>query len=279
MPDPAKRRIPAKRITVSSLLAIVLLTIFCMNGSSEVYVGQRVKASVPFERIDHSDWNRLLQKYVDRDGQVNYRDWHQNGADRDALNRYLNTLSTGIATQSPAAEARLAFWINAYNAVTIHGILREYPTSSIRNHTARVLGYKIWDDLQLYVGGKPYSLNSMEHKILRKMNEPRIHFAIVCASVSCPRLLNEAYVPDRINEQLETNARDFFAREQNFRYVRGRMQLSSILNWFGSDFGGNQKEQLNAIAKWLPDESQKAAQSARVKVSYLDYDWELNEQQ
>ena len=113
------------------------------------------------------------------------------------------------------------------------------------------------------------------------MGEPRIHFAIVCASIGCPRLLNEAYVPSRIQEQLETNARDFFSRPQNFRYDQNsqRIYLSSILDWFGEDFGSNRAEQLRKIAGWLPAKAaQQAAKQNSAQVSFLDYNWNLNEQ-
>ena len=144
----------------------------------------------------------------------------------------------------------LAFWINAYNATTIEGILQVYPTSSIRNHTAKVAGYNLWKDLPLLVGGKPHSLDAMEHQILRKMGEPRIHFAIVCASVGCPRLMNEAYTPDRIEEQLALNTRDFFSRSQNFQVDQsGVMHVSSILDWFGEDFGPTQQAQFTEIGR------------------------------
>jgi len=112
----------------------------------------------------------------------------------------------------------LAYWINAYNALTVEGILRVYPTTSIRNHTAKLFGYNIWKKLYLYSGGGKINLDSIEHKVLRKMDEPRIHFAIVCASIGCPRLLNKAYASDRIDNQLTTNAIDFFSRSQNLQF-------------------------------------------------------------
>ncbi|MCP4169779.1 MAG: DUF547 domain-containing protein, partial [Fuerstiella sp.] len=178
-------------------------------------------------------------------------------------------------------SAKLAFWINAYNAVTVRGILREDPTSSSRNHTAKLFGYNIWKQLQLYVGGKPHSLEGIEHEILRKMNEPRIHFAIVCASIGCPRLLNEAYTPQRVQQQLEASAKDFFRRSQNFRHDKAanRFYVSEILSWFATDFGADQAVQLKRISQWLPTAAaQQAAQRNAVSLSYLDYDWNLNEQ-
>ena len=158
----------------------------------------------------------------------------------------------------PAAPPKLAFWINAYNAVTIEGILQEYPTTSIRNHTARVFGYNIWQDLPLIVADKQYSLEQIEHEVLRKMNEPKIHFAIVCASIGCPRLRNEAYTSSRVDEQLADNARDFFSRRKNLQVdmARRTLKLSSILSWFDDDFGSTQAKQLQTIKSYLPKDAQ-----------------------
>lgn len=233
------------------------------------------------DNVDHSIWNRLLHRYVDSDGYVDYRSWHKSVIDRQALSEYLNKLSQVNPQVSAGKDATLAFWINAYNAVTVYGILREYPTTSIRNHTAKLFGYNIWKDLQLYVGGKAYSLEAIEHQTLRKMNEPRIHFAIVCASIGCPKLLNEAYSSGKVQQQLEANAMDFFSRPQNFRYdVRQqRFYLSSILSWFAEDFGSGQAAQLKAVSRWLPDQtSRTAAQAGSGSISYLDYNWKLNDQ-
>ena len=261
-------------VAAASVSSVVL-------AGSPVYVGKRSVGSVSFDRIDHAAWNQLLQRYVDRNGLVDYKSWKANASSERALDQYLALLSTANPKAAAKREAKLAYWINAYNAVTVRGILREYPTSSIRNHTAKIYGYNIWHDLKLYVANEAVSLDHIEHKILRKMGEPRIHFAIVCASIGCPRLLNEAYVSDRLEEQLEANANDFFSRRQNFRHDVGsnRFYMSAILNWFGSDFGCDQKSQLRAIAKWLPSKPAKsAAAGGKVRVSYLSYDWDLNEQ-
>jgi hypothetical protein len=246
-----------------------------------VYVGQRVAGSVSVEQIDHSSWDLLLRKYVDGNGMVNYRGLRTSAADRGKLQAYLNLLSTANPRAQASKDAQLAFWINAYNAVTVEGILQKYPTTSIRNHTAKVAGYNIWHDLKLYVAGTPYSLDYMEHKILRKLDEPRIHFAIVCASIGCPRLLNQAYMPKTLNEQLELNSKDFFSRQQNFRYNASAnlFEMSAIIDWFGSDFGANKAAQLAKISRWLPtDAARRAAATGSVRVQTLDYDWKLNEQ-
>lgn len=263
------------------ILAFAAATSAAAFGGPKVAVGRAVPAAeqVSMDQIDHRVWDQLLERYVNEEGEVNYNSWKANAVDVQALDGYLAALSRGSRSSTASRAAQLAFWINAYNAVTVKGILREYPTTSIRNHTAKLIGYNIWKDLLLNVGGEPISLDAMEHQVLRKMNEPRIHFAIVCASIGCPRLLNRAYVADQLDAQLTENARAFFAHPRNFVHEAGKFRLSAILDWFGSDFGDRQAGQLKSIAPYLPTQSARdAAVANAVKVSYADYDWNLNEQ-
>ena len=273
----------------SCLLSLFALAVAMSMALSSAYAGTAVlvganvpeQQRIPADQIDHSAWDALLRKYVDNRGMVNYAGWKATKADMQALDNYLTRLSAASFSRQTSAGVKLAFWINAYNAVTIKGILREYPTTSIRNHTAKVFGYNIWKDLQLQVEGRQYSLDHIEHEILRKMGEPRIHFAIVCASIGCPRLLNEAYVPDRIDQQLTAGARVFFDDPSKFRYdqQRGSIAVSAILDWFGADFGRTRAEQVRRIAPYLPEPAaQRLAESGNAQVSYLDYDWGLNDQ-
>jgi hypothetical protein len=230
------------------------------------------------EQIDHSSFDNLLRKYVDTDGFVNYTAWNSSSADRQALQRYINHLSRASVRRRASRNAQLAYWINAYNAVTLEGILQEYPTTSIRNHTSK-LGYNIWQDLPLLVDGRAYSLETIEHKMLRPMGEPRIHFAIVCASIGCPRLLNAAYTADKLEKQLTGNTRDFFSRSQNLRIDASRRTLhfSSIMKWYSNDFGRTNAERLSYLRPYLPATAQQvAAQGASIR--YLRYDWNLNDQ-
>ncbi len=251
--------------------------------AAEVLIGNEVAPSdrVSLDRIDHSGWDALLRRYVDPDGLVDYQAWHGSSQAIASLDRYLATLSAGDADGASSNAARVAFWINAYNAVTIKGILREYPTTSIRNHTAALWGYNVWKNLKLRVDGQRVSLDHIEHEILRPLGEPRIHFAIVCASIGCPRLLNEAYSAERLDTQLETNARHFFRQHQNFQAdaAAKTIQLSSILKWFGEDFGADQSAVLERIGPWLPSDTARAlAAGPGTRVRYLKYDWDLNEQ-
>jgi len=269
------------------LSALVIASAFVIGsvpktGKAEVIIvgKQNARPALALDQIDHSTWDTLLQKYVDLRGNVNYRAWHASSGDRKSLDAYLDHLSSGSAEASASREGKLAFWINAYNAVTVRGILREYPTTSIKNHVSNFGGFNIWKHFKLYVGGQAYSLNDMEHNILRKMNEPRIHMAIVCASKSCPRLLNRAFSVATLESQLQENTRYFLAQPGNFRYdaSKNRVYLSSIFKWYGTDFAPTPQGQLKKLVTSLPDAaSRRAAQSGDFRVTYQKYDWGLNE--
>jgi hypothetical protein len=235
--------------------------------------------SISVSEISYEAWNELLGRFVDDQGRVAYREWKGSTDSQAMLDKYLSQAGqVKISADSPKLDV-LAYWINLYNALTIKGILQEYPTKSILDHV-RPIGYHIWKDLKVYADGAYRSLDDIEHEILRKMGEPRIHFAIVCASAGCPRLRNEAYVPDRLEVQLSDNARHFFAQESNFKVSDdGKViELSSLLKWFGKDFGNSDAKMLAGIAPYLPAEGVKAIESApSPRIIFLAYDWRLNE--
>ena len=136
--------------------------------------------SLTAQKNIHHRWNSMLQTYVSDDGKVNYKDWMN---DRDNLNAYIQTLASTPLLESDSKNAKLAYWINAYNALTVQLILKHYPLKSIKEIK------QPWDTTCFSIGEKSYTLGDIEHKILRKMDEPRIHFAINCASASCPTTL------------------------------------------------------------------------------------------
>ncbi len=235
---------------------------------------------LPLDKVEHRAWDALLKRYVDALGGVDYTRWRGTPADVRALDGYLDGLSRGDPALEAGRHARLAFWINAYNALTVRGILREPTTASIRDLAAGGDGYNIWRDLSLVVGGAPYSLGEIENKVLRTMGEPRAHFAVVCASRGCPRLLDEAYTPAGVDQQLDRNARAFFADRTKFRFdaASGRFELSPILDWYAGDFGPDLPERMKWIAPFLPDETaRRLAKDGKARVEFLDYDWGLNE--
>jgi hypothetical protein len=231
--------------------------------------------------ISHSIWDQLLHRFVDSEGNVDYGAWKASSKDSQQLDEYLNQLSRLDETIDATRSQKIEFWVNAYNATTVRGILREFPTGSIQNHVSQLWGYNIWRDLQLIVGEKAYSLGEMEHSVLRPLREPRIHFAIVCGSRGCPRLRNEAYDARKLEDQLKSNTQAFFADGTKCAVdaERNELQLSPILKWYAQDFQDDAKsELLPAIADWLPDEVRSKAQSRPLKIRFGDYDWSLNEQ-
>ena len=154
----------------------------------------------------HDSWDNLLKQHVDEAGWVDYAGFEN---DRAALNKYLDVLQQATPTDNWTREERLAYYINVYNAYTVELILRNYPVKSIKDIKTP------WKQQLVRIGDKNLSLNDVEHEILRKMDEPRIHFAINCASVSCPRLLDEAFTAEKLEGQLDRLTREFLNSDKN----------------------------------------------------------------
>ncbi len=226
--------------------------------------------------VNHATWERLLSTYVDDRGLVRYAAWKRE-AERD-LDDYLYTMRS-VPVDSLVRSEALAYWINVYNALTVRAILIFYPLKSIKEKVSP-LGFNVWDDVRMYVGTEERSLNDIEHEILRKMGEPRIHFAIVCASLGCPRLRMEAYRAERLEEQLDEDARVFLARADALAIDRRarRVRLSRILDWFGGDFGTDERSRLAFVARFAPSAADSAfLLEPGLRVSHSEYDWSLNE--
>lgn len=212
--------------------------------------------------LDHSTWNDLLKKFVDDDGNVNYSGFKKDIA---GLEAYLALLSQNAPLPSWSKNEKLAFYINLYNAATVKLIVDNYPTKSIKDIPNR------WKKEWISVNGDITSLNDIEHKVLRKINEPRIHFAINCASYSCPKLLNTAFTQQNMERLLSKATIDFVNDKKRNRFEDGTAQLSKIFKWYKNDFTG-ETSLLEYINRYLDNPTRKDA-----KVEYLDYDWSLNE--
>lgn len=221
----------------------------------------------------HQLWDQLVKAHVKSDGKVDYRRFIQ---DKPKLDQYLTLISENAPDRKTwSKNEQLAYWINAYNAFTVKLIVDNYPVESIRDLGPRlkIPGIKdVWHYKFFKIGGVESSLDEIEHAILRKeFNEPRIHFAINCASVSCPPLLNEAFAPEKMDAQLAKVAITFINDPIRNRIAADQAQVSSIFSWFKEDFTtkGSLIDFLNLYSKV------KIRPSA--KISYLDYDWDLNE--
>ncbi|WP_306643830.1 DUF547 domain-containing protein [Sanyastnella coralliicola] len=231
-------------------------------------VGQVHSDSPPFR---HDRWNSLVEKHVSEDGWVNYDGFI---ADSVLLNSYLDLVETHHPNQKWSITEQKAYWINAYNAFTVRLIIRNYPTESIKDLGGSL--YKIntpWDIRFIMIEGQDYDLNNIEHDILRKQwDDPRIHFAINCASVSCPKLLNHSFSSDVLNVQLDQAARDFINDPSRNTITAERAELSRIFKWFKGDFTKEMElwEYINqfSVVKITAD----------TKISFKEYDWNLNSQ-
>jgi hypothetical protein len=253
-----------------------IITIFCIVGFC-AFQGQILGNPPEQGRVDHSIFNNLLQQHV-RNGLVDYESWSANSA--VVFQQYLSILHTTDPSKLASDNERLAFWINAYNAFTIEGVLKRYPLETIRPlRFGLVPDMRFWDEEAYTVNNKTITLNAIEHSILRKeFKEPRIHFAIVCASIGCPLLRSEAFFGDKVRDQLEEAARQFMRNPDKVMFERksSTLHLSAIFNWFGGDFETDDRTVVDFVARYLPDINN--INRKKLDIEYLDYDWNLNKQ-
>jgi hypothetical protein len=227
--------------------------------------------------FDHSRFSSVLQRFVNQKGFVNYAGLKANQGD---LNLYLSDLAKTDPNQMNESE-QIAFWCNVYNAYTLKLISDNYPVRSIlritplfvpKLNTPFVLKFVV-------VGGKTYTLNDVEHEILRKRYaEPRIHAAINCASVSCPPLRREAFVGNRLNEQLEDQMR-IFVNDKTKNIIPASdttIKLSKIFNWFKGDFEKKSGSLQKFLAQYVEGNAKQKLLQDGYEVSFLNYNWGLN---
>ena len=236
--------------------------------------------AAPAAAADFSHWDALLKKYVQpvtiagvKLSGVQYENLKQDPGYQKALDALANASLSDLKTR----EEKLSFWINAYNILAVKVVADNYPVKSIKD--AGSLFKSVWKQPAGEAAGEIRTLNDVEHEILRKMDEPRIHLAIVCASVSCPDLRNEAYTPDKLNEQLEEQTRLFLQNAEKGMKIdakKGKVYLSSIFKWFKGDFEPNGGV-VPFVAQYASPADQKVLGNGKIKVAYLDYNWDLNE--
>ena len=273
-------------------MTVLLLAAATVLGSVATG-GPEVLAADDF---DHSyrTYGALLRTYV-TDSHVDYA----------ALKARRNTLDDVVAEfgrvggpefMTWSREEQIAYWVNAYNVFTLHAVIDHYPirwrwlgllTFAPRNSIKQIDG--VWNELQWLAAGKRTTLDEIEHDTLRPTyQEPRIHFAVNCASVSCPPLRPEPYVGRFLDRQLMLAARDFLASDPGLRVEGSTLHVSSIFDWYGEDFiddyahlveGRSEKDRavLGVIAKYGPSEASQVAQGGEARLRYLKYDWSLND--
>lgn len=292
------------KIGLIVILALFLVSLLIQPAQNSFTIISYGLEEVKTDSFDHSyaTYNSLLNRYV-KNARVNYEGFINSRAEFETFLRALGSVDKDVF-ESWTEEQRLAFWINAYNAFTIKAIIDHYPIK--RSFTLVGIFYApsdsilqikgVWTKLQFRALGNMVTLDEIEHQILRKkFNEPRIHMAINCASISCPDLRNEAYTPEKLEEQLADASINFVNNPDKGVYVNeqsGKVKLSKIFKWFGDDFINNygskklfnnyslkENAVLNFTSEYIESEEVKEyLMNNKLKIGYLGYDWHLNEQ-
>jgi hypothetical protein len=248
-----------------ALLAGLLIWFTCSNCRA-------IRRDTESKPITHEAWDALLKKHVGADGFVDYKAFLRDTLD---LRRYLRQLESAHPNDKNwPRDAQMAYWINAYNAYTIELILRNYPVESIKDIKKGIAFVNsVWDIKFIKIQGYTYDLNNIEHNILRPVfKDARVHAAVNCASFSCPRLLNEAYTPEKLDQQLTQSMRGWVNDPLRNRIGKEKAAISEIFKWFKGDFerdAGSVRAYLNRYSDVQLD--------ANTDISHIDYDWRLND--
>ncbi|HKI79936.1 MAG TPA: DUF547 domain-containing protein [Ignavibacteriaceae bacterium] len=254
---------------IKSLIIVAVLGLICNN---------------PGYSQNNNLFNSLLRDFV-KNGKVNYAGMK----DDKRLDKYIASIENTDPDKLSTGDSKFAFWINVYNAFTLKLVCTNYPIKSISDLNSggklidKLPGKTVWDKKFISINKKDYSLNDIENNILRKkFDEPRVHFALVCASVSCPLLMQEAFSGEKLNSQLDQQARLFLndTTKNSFNLNSRIAYISQIFNWFRKDFGKNDIEILNYISQFLPDDTAKdiIENAQKWTIKYKNYDWRLNKQ-
>lgn len=220
--------------------------------------------------IDHAPFDALLKRYVDAKGQVNYKAWKASKDDSERLTQYLAQLE-----QAKPAEfkrrAQLALYINAYNAFVISSVLAKYPIESVM----KVDGF--FKTTTHKLAGKKMTLDQLENELIRpQFKEARVHFVLVCAAKSCPRLRAEALTSQNVYKRLSASASEFV--NQASRVEGDKLKTSQIFNWFKGDFEAKSGSVEKFLATYLRDKEVKAKlEAGALKLDFVEYDWALNQ--
>lgn len=268
------------RTTPLLLSAMLLAGAIGLTGTLGWRSGLGAQSAPTASGLIHAPFDALLKQHV-RNGLVDYDAF----ARAPEFARYLETLARTTPT-SLSRNEQLALWINAYNAYTIQLINVHNERESIKNIN-RAFGFLKaggpWREPLAAVGGTNYTLDEIEHERIRPVfNEPRVHFALVCAAVSCPPLRNEAYVGARLDAQLDDQGVQFLRHspaKNRVDVATGTVYLSRIFDWYGKDFASSTPGVLSALARYLPaGAEQTLLAGGRARVKWTAYDWALNRQ-
>jgi hypothetical protein len=283
-------------MSAKGLLAVILALLTVATLAPQV----AAQEENPIPRF-YQSYNQVLKEFVDEDGMVDYRGLKNDAGDLEAFLEKLGGVEKDKFAEL-GVKVRVAYWLNAYNAITLKAIIDHHPLprqadglSALRfpdNSIRQIDG--VWKDLKWNVVGGKKTLHEIEHEVLReRYNAPRIHLALVCAAMSCPELRQEPYVGPRLIAQLNDQGREFFSQPDKFRIDRAEstVYISPIFDWFKEDFvksykpetgfeghGDEERAVLNFITRYLDENDARYLRHGEFDIEWLDYDWSLNEQ-
>jgi len=232
--------------------------------------------------IDHQRWQIVLDQYLisDTSSGINLFDYKRvSSKDKLTLEKYLTSLQA-VDPRIYNKAVQKAYWINLYNALTVQLILENYPVVSITKLGNKLFTFGPWDDEVTIVAGVALSLNDIEHKILRPIfNDPRIHYAVNCASYSCPDLSSQAYTSSNTEQLLNKGAHDYINHQRAVKVEGHDLLLSSIYDWYLIDFGDNTASLLKHLKQYAEDDLKQKLMTFDIEAADIDhhYDWQLNE--
>jgi len=268
---------------ISSLgLFTILLVVIWNTTAYGASLGETFSAHDPEStvRVDHSQWNKMLKSYVRADdsglNRVDYAAWKKE--DRDTLLAYIERLEK-VDVAKLARDEQYAYWVNLYNAVTVALIIKHYPVASIRDIdiSPGFFADGPWGAKLVEVNGVKLSLDNIEHDILRvNWRDPRVHYAVNCASVGCPNLARDAYRGKTLNAQLETAAFKHVASDRGVSFTDDGVTVSKIYDWYDEDFGGSEAAVLKHLRKYAKGEQAKRLERVS-SINDYEYDWSLND--
>lgn len=248
--------------------------------SSELWVVWTPHNAVSNDSVNHTAWAALLERHVSTpdDGIARFDYARVSDQEHKSLKQYLNNLA-GVAVTDLNRTEQKAYWINLYNALTVDVILDHYPVDSIRDiKLSGLFSIGPWKADLITVEGHALSLNDIEHRILRPIwDDPRIHYAVNCASLGCPNLQNRAFTADNTESLLNTAAHEFINHQRAVHIVDDELIVSSIFDWFIEDFGDNEEGVIKHIMQFADDDLKQTL--SRFDSFDDEYDWQLNDTQ
>ena len=277
-----------KKIRTLSPIRIVALGFIwiALSGFTGLFSGPSAKLD-PFwkrfdetsaRKVDHSLWQAVLDDYlVQHTSGVNLIDYEGLQIDADPrLDRYIDLLSD-IDPRELNRPEQMSYWINLYNALTVRLVVQNYPVDSITELGESLFSRGPWDDDIVEVAGRTLTLNDIEHRILRPVFEDhRVHFAVNCASIGCPNLNAEAFTGDQLEQQLLQTANAYLNHPRGLAFEGEKLLLSSIFQWFSSDFGEDEAQTLQTLAQYVDPTVAARLRQFSGETEYR-YDWALND--